>query len=73
MVPVVYNVDFRDPGGYFLADKFQMRDKDILFAANAATVDTAKFLQYVRLIISTANDATVAANNTQILRINARQ
>jgi polysaccharide biosynthesis/export protein len=71
-VPVVYNVDFRDPGGYFLADKFQMRDRDILFAANAATVDTAKFLQYVRLIVSTANDTTVAANNVQILRLNNR-
>jgi polysaccharide biosynthesis/export protein len=71
-VPVIYNVDFRDPGGYFLANQFQMRDKDVLFAANAATVESAKFMQYVRVIIATANDATVAANNVQILRINSR-
>ena len=71
-VPVVYNVDFRDPAGYFLATKFDMRDKDVLFAANAATVDSAKFMQYIRVIIATANDATVAANNVQILRINSR-
>jgi polysaccharide export outer membrane protein len=71
-VPVIYNVDFRDPAGYFLANEFQMRDKDVLFAANAATVDSAKFMQYVRVIIATANDATVAANNVQILRINSR-
>lgn len=71
-VPVVYNVDFRDPAGYFLADKLRMRDRDIVFAANAATVDTAKFLQYVRLIVATANDTVVTANNVQILRLNNR-
>ena len=72
LVPVVYNADFRDPAGFFLASKFEMRDKDVLFAANAATVDTAKFLQFVRLVIGTANDTIVTANNAQILRINSR-
>jgi len=72
-VPIVYNVDFRDPAGYFLATKFDMRDKDVLFAANAATVDTAKFLQFVRVVIATANDTIVTANNAQILKINSRQ
>ncbi len=55
-VPVIYNVDFRDPAGYFLATKFQMQDRDVVFAANATTVETGKFLQFVRLIIATAND-----------------
>jgi polysaccharide export outer membrane protein len=73
LVPVVYNADFRDPAGFFLASKFEMRDKDVLFAANAATVDTAKFLQFVRLVIGTANDTIVSANNAQILKINSRQ
>jgi polysaccharide export outer membrane protein len=72
LVPVVYNVDFRDPAGFFLANKFEMRDKDVVFAANAATVDTAKFLQFVRVVIATANDTIVTANNAQILRINSR-
>ena len=72
-VPIIYNVDFRDPAGYFLATKFEMRDKDVLFAANAATVDTAKFLQFVRVVIATANDTIVTANNAQILKINSRQ
>jgi hypothetical protein len=31
-----------------------MRDKDVLFAANAATVDTAKFLQFLHVILPTA-------------------
>lgn len=73
LVPVVYNVDFRDPAGYFLATKFEMRDKDVLFATNAATYDTAKVLQFVRVVIATANDTIVTANNAQILKINSRQ
>lgn len=72
-VPIVYNADFRDPAAYFLATKFDMRDKDVLFAANAATVDTAKFLQFVRVVIATANDTIVTANNAQILKITSRQ
>jgi polysaccharide export outer membrane protein len=72
LVPVVYNVDFRDPAGYFLATKFDMRDKDVLFAANAATVDTAKFLQFARLIIATANDSLVTTSNAQIVKIQSR-
>lgn len=73
LVPVVYNADFRDPAAFFLASKFEMRDKDVLFAANAATVDTAKFLQFARLVIGTANDTILTANNAQILKITSRQ
>jgi polysaccharide biosynthesis/export protein len=68
LVPVVYNVDFRDPAGFFLASKFEMRDKDVLFAANAATVETTKFLQFVRVVIATANDTILTATDAQILR-----
>ena len=28
-VPIVYNVSFKDPGGYFLATRFQMHNKDL--------------------------------------------
>jgi polysaccharide export outer membrane protein len=70
-VPVIYSVNFREPGGYFLGTKIPMRDKDIVFAANAASVETAKFLQFVRVVIATGNDAVVGANNTQLLRINS--
>jgi polysaccharide biosynthesis/export protein len=34
-VPVIYTVSFVDPAGYFLASRFQMHNKDIIFAANA--------------------------------------
>jgi polysaccharide export outer membrane protein len=70
-VPVIYGINFREPGGYFLGTKMPMRDKDIVFAANAPSVEIAKFLQFVRVVIATGNDAIVGANNTQLLRINS--
>jgi polysaccharide export outer membrane protein len=68
IIPVVYAVDFRDPSGYFLATKFQMRNKDVLYISNARAVEVAKALQYFRLVVATANDPIVAATNAVILR-----
>ena len=68
IIPVVYNVNFRDPAGYFLATKFQMRDKDVIFASNATAVEHAKIMNYIRLVTATVNDPIVAATNGLVLR-----
>jgi polysaccharide export outer membrane protein len=57
IIPIIYNVNLRDPAGYFLATKFEMRNKDVLFTSNAATVEITKFLTFVRFVIATAQDA----------------
>ncbi len=72
LIPVVYNVNFRDPAGYFLATKFQMRNKDVLFASNASAVEQAKVMNYIRLVTATANDPMVAATNAIVLRSTIR-
>lgn len=72
IIPVVYNVNFRDPSGYFMATKLQMRNKDVLFAANASSVEAAKVMQYIRLVTATVNDPVVAATNGIILRNSIR-
>jgi polysaccharide export outer membrane protein len=58
----------RDPAGFFLATKFEMINKDVIYAANAPSVDSTKFLAYLRLIIGTAQDPVLAAANVYILR-----
>lgn len=68
IIPVVYNINFRDPAGYFLATKFQMRNKDVVFASNAVAVEQAKVMNYIRLVTATANDPIIAATNTVALR-----
>jgi polysaccharide biosynthesis/export protein len=52
LVPVIFWVSFRDPGGYFLATRFQMRNDDVLFAANASTYDATKVLSFVNQVAS---------------------
>jgi polysaccharide biosynthesis/export protein len=54
-VPVVYNVSFKDPGGYFLATKVQMYNKDVIFAANSQSVDVTKFFNFVNTVVQPVN------------------
>jgi polysaccharide biosynthesis/export protein len=68
VIPVIYNMNFRDPAGYFLATKFQMRNKDVIYVSNARGVEAAKAMQYFRLITATVNDPLVAATNAVVLR-----
>ncbi len=67
-IPVVYVVNLRDPGGYFLAKEFAMRNKDVIYVSNSFSVETAKAMNYFRLIVGTVNDPLVAAQNTVILK-----
>lgn len=67
IIPIVYNINFRDPAGYFLATRFQLRNKDVLYASNAASVEDAKLMQQIRLVTATANDPIVAAYNATLL------
>jgi polysaccharide export outer membrane protein len=56
MIPTIYTVDVRDPSGYFLASKFDVHDKDVLFIANAASVDISKAFSFIREAAATGRD-----------------
>jgi polysaccharide biosynthesis/export protein len=68
-VPIVYMVSFADPAGYFLATRMQMRNKDVIFAANARSVDITKFANFLNTLISVPNNAVSFANILQTNRI----
>lgn len=68
IIPVIYNVNLRNPEGYFLATKFQIRNKDVIYVSNATSVEISKALQYFRLTVATVNDPIVAAQNAFLLR-----
>src|SRR5215471_6224474 len=67
IIPVIYNLNLRNPDGFMLATKFQMRNKDVLYVANATSVEISKALAYIRLIVGTVNDPLIAANNAYLL------
>lgn len=43
-MPVIYRLNLRDPEGFFLAQKFPVRNMDIIYVANAESVEFTKFL-----------------------------
>ena len=63
IIPVIYQVNFRDPTGYFLAKQFDMRNKDILYVSNASSVEATKVLNFLSLAMATADDPIVYATN----------
>lgn len=72
IIPIIYHVNFRDPSGYFLAQTFEMRNKDVVYASNAIAVETTKFLIFLRTIMATANDPIVYATNAYALKAAAK-
>ena len=66
LVPVIFQVDFRDPGGYFLATRLQMRNDDILFVANAHSYETDKVLNFIGNVAATAVVTTAAIEGVPI-------
>jgi polysaccharide biosynthesis/export protein len=68
-VPVVYNVSLKDPGGYFLATKVQMQNKDVIFAANAQSVEVSKFFTLVNQMIAASDGIAGTGSTVQSWRV----
>jgi polysaccharide biosynthesis/export protein len=43
-VPVVYRVDLTDPVSFLVAQSFPMRNRDVIYVANAPSAELQKFL-----------------------------
>jgi polysaccharide biosynthesis/export protein len=56
IIPVIYNINFRNPASYFLATTFEMRNKDVIYVSNSVSVEATKFLTYVRTVNASLND-----------------
>ena len=61
-------INLRDPAGYFLTTRFQMRNKDVIFASSNPTVDAAKAMNFFRLTVAPVNDPISAALNVYALK-----
>jgi polysaccharide export outer membrane protein len=50
-VPVVYRVDLRDPASFFTAQGFPMRNRDVMYVANAPGNELQKFLNIISSVV----------------------
>lgn len=72
LVPIIYNVSFQDPAGYFLGTKVQMRPFDVVYVANAPQVDATKFLNFVDKVVGTTDNGVNLISDIYTARINSR-
>ncbi|NPD68338.1 polysaccharide export protein [Lichenicola cladoniae] len=54
LAPVVYKLDMMNPTSYFVAQKFAMKDKDLVYIANAKTNKFYKFFNLISMIVGPA-------------------
>lgn len=50
-IPVVYQVDLRDPASFFVTQNFPVQNRDVIYVANSPATEFEKFL---RLVVSVA-------------------
>ncbi len=48
--PVVYRMNLLDPASYFAAQRFEMREKDVMLISNAQNNQLGKFIQLLNLV-----------------------
>ena len=51
VTPVVYQIDMMNPGSYFLAQRFFMKDKDVIYFSNAKANEFYKLFGLISTII----------------------
>jgi polysaccharide biosynthesis/export protein len=68
IIPVIYNINFRNPASYFLATTFEMRNKDVIYVSNSVSTEATKFMTYLRTINATVNDPISTAINAYTLK-----
>lgn len=60
IIPTVYRANYRDPSSFFFGQRFLVRDKDLIYVANAGANEIGKFLGYVNAWTSTASSAMIS-------------
>lgn len=64
-VPVVYHLNMMKTGSYFLAQRFAMQDKDVLYFGTAAANQPSKVIQLISQLFSPILTVTAAVRTIQ--------
>jgi polysaccharide biosynthesis/export protein len=64
-VPLVYRLDLSDAKSYFAAERFPLKDKDILYVANADMTELEKFLGLINSLTAPVVTGAVVKSATK--------
>ncbi|MGR7996528.1 polysaccharide biosynthesis/export family protein [Xanthobacter sp. ZOL 2024] len=62
-VPVVFQLDLSEASGFFLADSFVVRERDIIYLSNASSVELQKLLELFRVAAGPVISGATVAND----------
>lgn len=60
--PVIYRINLLKPSSYFLAQRFMMRDKDVIYIANARFNKTRQVVQVINMLFSPVLQGLILAD-----------
>jgi polysaccharide export outer membrane protein len=66
-VPVIYQLQLQNPEGFFYASNFKIRDRDIVYYANATSVGVGKFMGLLNTLLSPVSSVAGGASTVRIL------
>lgn len=66
-VPVIYQLELQRPEGFFYANNFSIRDRDILYYANAGSIGVGKFMALVNTMLSPVMTTASGAATVRVL------
>jgi len=64
-VPVVYEVDLKDPRTFFVAQSFPVRNRDVIYVSNAPSAELQKFLNVVTSVVYSVVNLPTITNATK--------
>jgi polysaccharide export outer membrane protein len=59
-IPVIFQLDFRNPSAYFAAQNFYLANKDVMYVDNSGSYELSKFLSLVTNVTSTMTSSSNA-------------
>ena len=57
-IPTIYRANYRDPAAFFISNRFPIRHKDILYVANADSIEFQKFADFILSVTGLAAGVT---------------
>mgnify|MGYP000159147666 CR=1 FL=1 len=64
MVPVIYQLNLKDPKSFFMMKLFELRDEDIVFISEHPAAELSKFLQILSPLVNTAVTVSTLTGTT---------
>lgn len=64
-VNVIYQIDLRDPAGFFVLKSFKVKNRDLIYVANSSLAEVRKFSLLVNASVSPLAQAASAASRIQ--------